>query len=68
MIMNFRSSTAWWCVSAGSGYLGAGGSYRIQGDRGSEPATLHWRLRDPGYGWHALPAGLPGLLWSDSGK
>ena len=55
-------------LPAGRGRLGAGGPDGLQGDRGSQPAAVHGRLRHPGFGRHAVPAGLPGLLWGHQGE
>lgn len=55
-------------LPAGRGRLGAAGPDGFQGDRGSQPTPLHGCLRHPGHGLHALPAGLPGLLWCHQGE
>ncbi|KAJ8271480.1 hypothetical protein COCON_G00103390 [Conger conger] len=47
-------------LPAGCGRLGAGGPHGFPGDRGCQPPPLHRRLRHPGHGRHAVPAGFLG--------
>lgn len=55
-------------LPAGCRHLGAAGPDGLQGDRGCQPPPVHWGLRHPGHGRHAVPAGLPGLLRSHQGE
>lgn len=48
----------------GSGSVGSRGPHGVQGNCSSQSSTIHWRLHHPGHGRHALPPGLPWLLWS----
>lgn len=52
----------------GSRCVGAGRPHRIQGNCSSQPPAIHRCLHHPGHGRHALPPGLPGLLWSHPRK
>lgn len=49
-------------LPAGRRHLGVGGPDGLPGAGGGQPAAVHRRLRGPGPGRHAVPAGLPGLL------